>query len=71
MAAVMSELQEARGDLALAIDHSPAPVGREAIGRLERAARAEAWDEGYQQGIRDQEMDVQHGADNPYRGGTS
>lgn len=28
---------------------------------------ADAWDEGYQRGLRDAEQDVQHGADNPYR----
>lgn len=32
-----------------------------------REITANAWDEGYAQGIRDQEQDVQHGADNPYR----
>lgn len=30
-------------------------------------AKAGAWEEGYQRGLRDAEQDLQHGADNPYR----
>lgn len=29
--------------------------------------RADAWDDGYQRGLRDEIAEVQHEADNPYR----
>lgn len=32
-----------------------------------KQVQADAWDVGYQRGLRDEMLDITHGADNPYR----